>query len=215
MKHARHDEGASANDFKMARLQIMAPHLRMPQCFSEWLKSSKLSEIDLWPLLCLAMAGVTDALMEMGRLAQEGDDRYVERVIETKRRHKEAAEVLLNEKELADFETFLTRQMRDVEDLLRAVALAHHFSEASADLISGYGELLSARLLTSFLRSSGTDAAFCDAREVLTITHQEVGPVPLWEESQKRLEQWQEERTEEIWVVTGYIAADNKGAPQR
>ena len=61
-----------------------------------------------------AMAGVTDALMEMGRLAQEGDDRYVERVIETKRRHKEAAEVLLNEKELADFETFLTRQMRDV-----------------------------------------------------------------------------------------------------
>jgi bifunctional aspartokinase / homoserine dehydrogenase 1 len=160
-----------------------------------------------------AMAGVTDALMEMGQLAQEGEGQYLEALKTMQGRHQEVAAQLLENEALENFDAFLLKQVRDIADLLRAVSLAHHFSEASADLISGYGELLSAQLLTCYLKNSGQSTAFCDAREVLCITHQEVGPVPLWEQSQARLKQWREERHEDIWVVTGYIASDKKGAP--
>jgi len=160
-----------------------------------------------------AMGGVTDSLIEMGKLAEAGDDHYLEVLLAMKRRHKEVAAALLENEQADGFEAFLTKQTRDLEDLLRAVSLARHFSEESSDLISGYGELLSAKLLSCYLQVLGADAAFCDAREILSITHQEVGPVPLWEPSETRLARWQSEHPHQLWVVTGYIASDEKGAP--
>ena len=160
-----------------------------------------------------AMGGVTDSLIEMGQLAESGDDSYLEVLLAMKRRHKEVAAALLGSEHADGFDAFLSKQARDLEDLLRAVALARHFSEEASDLISGYGELLSAKLLSCYLKSLGSDAAFCDAREVLSITHQEVGPVPLWGPSRESLTQWQSEHPQNLWVVTGYIASNDKGAP--
>ena len=160
-----------------------------------------------------AMGGVTDSLIEMGNLAQARDPAYQEVLQAVKARHQETAEALLAPAQQESYLEFLNRQIKDLEDLLRAVSLARHFSEESSDLISGYGELLSAQLLTCYLRTLGGKAAFCDAREVLTISHQEVGPVPLWDSSQERMGRWREKHSETLIVATGYIAADAKGAP--
>ena len=146
-------------------------------------------------------------------MAGEGDDLYLEDLSNLKKRHLEVATSFLKKGEAQHFSSFLDQQIGELEDLLRAVALAKYFSESAADLISGYGELLSAQLLVCLLKEQDHPAAFCDAREILTLSQQEAGPVPNWEASQEKLDLWRKQHDEDLWVITGYRASDADGAP--
>ena len=66
-----------------------------------------------------------------------------------------------------DFET--------IAEVLRAIWLTRAPSPKAVDLISGFGELWSARALAAYLASLGKSATWLDARKVLTI---EAGETP-------------------------------------
>src|SRR5690606_6911759 len=87
--------------------------------------------------------------------------------------------------------------------------------DRSRALVSGFGELWSARLLSALLaESKGADSVrFVDAREVLVIGSGEMGPIVQWDESRARLERVLPKGFAGIAVVTGYIASDREGLP--
>ena len=73
-----------------------------------------------------------------------------------------------------------TADVADAADVLHAVSLVRAAADRSRDLVAGFGELWSARLLGRYLeqesRSSndGRAASWLDARELIVVEHGEI-----------------------------------------
>lgn len=165
-----------------------------------------------------AMGGMTDALLDMVASAEnsadgiKGDlrviaDRY-EACVRDLITSPQSAEELMN---------LFNGELADARDVLQAVSLVRSAADRSRDLVAGFGELWSARLLGAHLeQQSATDDGGCpvkwlDARDLIVVTHGEMGPAVLWEQSQRNADRHFDAKTTGIVVVTGFIASDAGG----
>jgi bifunctional aspartokinase / homoserine dehydrogenase 1 len=165
-----------------------------------------------------AMAGVTNRLIELVELAGARDRAYRRRLDELRDDQLGAIEALLPGGHTEALAARIEEDVRDIEDVLRAISLLGRPPKAALDLVSGYGELWSAKLLAGHLAARGESVEWLDARQVLVIEEGELGPVVDWEASRPALEQWLAGHSStgdelDTLVITGYIAADAEGAP--
>ena len=157
-----------------------------------------------------AMQGVTNALLALCAGAAAGAPEVAEQLRALERRHIEAARTLLGDA-AAPVLAQLAQDFVELSELLKALSLLQDAPSGASALISGLGEVWSARLLSAVFAARGEPAEFLDAREVLRVTHSELGVQVLWEESQARLDAWLAGRTPKRIVVTGYVARDAAG----
>ena len=61
------------------------------------------------------------------------------------------------------------KELDDVMSILKGVRLLRSTDDRTSGIVSGYGELWSARILHAFLQKEGFTAVMVDAREVLTV----------------------------------------------
>ena len=108
--------------------------------------------------------------------------------------------------------------MADAKDVLQAISLVRSAADRSRDLIAGFGELWSSRLLAAYLtercRQAGIDrpVRWIDARQVIVVEQGELGPAVQWEESRERAARQFGDMDRGIAVVTGFIASDKRRA---
>ncbi len=162
-----------------------------------------------------AMKGFTDQLLGLIELAARREpvdevlaaltERYASAAYELL--SAPAADALLSEHE-AD--------IGDIRSVLQALALVRSASHRSRDLVSGFGELWSARLLMALLQEqvgASTGVRFMDARDVLVVEPGEMGPIVVWETSRAKLAEAVPADFYGIVVITGYIASNAEGLP--
>jgi aspartokinase/homoserine dehydrogenase 1 len=107
--------------------------------------------------------------------------------------------------------------LRDINDVLNAIALVRSAADRSRDLVAGFGELWSARLLAGYLEQqasleeNGCPVKWVDARDLLVIEHGEMGPAPVWQASQEKADRHFGADVFGLVVVTGFIASDPDG----
>jgi len=82
-------------------------------------------------------------------------------------------------------------------------------------MVVGYGEIWSARLLTQTMRDDyHRDAAFLDAREVLVVDQQGSQIEVEWDDAREKLKKWFYNcRWCDVLIVTGFIARNLDGLP--
>jgi len=160
-----------------------------------------------------AMGGMTDALLTLVSSAEKSADtieaglqsieaRYVSTVQELIEGAPEADEVL---------EQFRA-ELGDAADILHAVSLVGAAADRSRDLVAGFGEIWSARLLSAFLADGAEhDVKWVDARELIVVRHGEMGPAVQWNPSRDNTARHFTDDTGGIVVVTGFIASDPEG----
>ncbi len=160
-----------------------------------------------------AMSGVTDALIELVRLAAGRDAAYADELQLLRARHLETASQLgLGDARTAALAESIEAGCTEIGEVLRGVWIARHSSESITEFISGYGELWSAQLLHARLEQEGHPAAWLDAREVLVVEPDARAVVVDWEVSRERLGRWLGGAAgAETVVVTGYIASTRGG----
>ncbi len=113
-----------------------------------------------------AMGGVTDQLLAAARDAEGGRLAAAKRAVETLRvRHEEAAQAL--SKATGARVSFDARPLGELETALSGVALLRERSARITDLISSFGERLSAPLVAAALATRGVPAVAVDARRML------------------------------------------------
>ncbi|KAJ8600826.1 hypothetical protein CTAYLR_006404 [Chrysophaeum taylorii] len=118
----------------------------------------------------------------------------------------------------------IERDLEDVGNLLRAVGVMRASTPQIAELVSGFGETWSARILTALLVAAGHEFAYVDARDVLSVECGDArgdrcGAV-VWSDSQRKLDALVSRhggcsssgRPLQL-VITGYIASTVDGAP--
>lgn len=160
-----------------------------------------------------ATAGMTDQLIELVTHAARRDPGADVRAEALRGRQVTLVEELLSDSGANDVVASIDKDFADINDVVRASGVMGTALDNAVGAVAGFGEVWSARLLTSHLQSLGTRAAMLDAREVLVVTPAETTPAVDWESSQARLDAWIAEHDADVVVITGFVAAGPSGAP--
>jgi aspartokinase/homoserine dehydrogenase 1 len=160
-----------------------------------------------------AMGGMTDALLGLATLAEQDDDAFNNELNTIGERYSSTAKSLLEGEALVGLLDAWSQDAEDLRDVLKAIALVRSAPQRSRDVVAGYGEIWSARMLAAYLgqeapRRGGT---WVDARKVLSVSHTELGATVQWAESRERFVEVVPVAFEGIAVITGFIASDQDG----
>jgi aspartokinase/homoserine dehydrogenase 1 len=160
-----------------------------------------------------AMGGMTDALLHLAILAERDDDSFEGELNAIGERYSATARDVLDSDALVAILDAWSKDATDIRDVLKAIALVKSAPQRSRDVVAGYGEVWSARLLAALLGQESRErgGTWIDAREVITVTETELGPTVLWEASQEKFDRVAADDISAIAVITGFIAADEDG----
>ncbi len=121
-----------------------------------------------------AFGGVTDQLLQAAVLAARKKQVYKEVFETVESRHLETIKELLPVGDQSSLLAYVKNELNKLEALLESVFTLGELSPRTTDLISGYGELLSAYCIAQVANRSGMKAVYKDARELI-ITDEQFG----------------------------------------
>lgn len=165
-----------------------------------------------------AMGGMTDALLELVKASEQSAEAVQPGLAAIADRYRETVQALLDDgpAPVTVMEAFES-ELSDAADILQAISLVHSAADRSRDLVAGFGELWSTRLLAAYLEQDRVadpgkrEVRWVDARELIVVEPGELGPAVVWEQSRKNCARLFPAGTGEIVIVTGFIATDSAG----
>lgn len=161
-----------------------------------------------------AMRGMTDKLFHLAALAERDDSGFSSELHLIGDRYAGTARELIKGDVLVGLLDDWGNDAQDIEDVLRSIALTRSAPQRSRDVVAGYGEIWSARLLASLLaQQAGSErgGTWIDARDVITVRQSGLGPTVLWHESREKFAKAIDADFKGIVVITGFIASDEQG----
>ncbi len=160
-----------------------------------------------------AMGGMTDALLHLAVLAERDDDAFLKELDAIGERYAATArELLEGDGRVAVLDAWGS-DANDIRDVLKAISLVKSAPQRSRDVVAGYGEIWSARLLAAYLgqETPQRGGTWVDARQVITVRATELGPAVLWKASRAKFADAVAADFAGIAVMTGFIATDEEG----
>ncbi|MEO1575574.1 MAG: bifunctional aspartate kinase/homoserine dehydrogenase I, partial [Pseudomonadota bacterium] len=159
-----------------------------------------------------AAKGVTDDLLGVVAQARAGND-VSPALSALGERHDALAAALLEGEARDQYVAEHAKDLADIADIARATTLMRDASDAVVATIAGYGEVWSARLLGTMLKQrwQDRDVTWLDARDVLTVSDHEMGPVVDWSKSEPAALKRLGEDFNGTVVITGFVALDQDG----
>ncbi|MGB5210664.1 MAG: bifunctional aspartate kinase/homoserine dehydrogenase I, partial [Gammaproteobacteria bacterium] len=122
-----------------------------------------------------ASAGITDRLMALVETPAADDvDSRLQRI---RQHHLRLADELLDGPARAEYVDALEQDLDTISAVIRAASLLGRSAPEARSLVSGFGEVWSARLLAAHLGDLGVNSRWLHAGEILTIRNSELGPV--------------------------------------
>ena len=160
-----------------------------------------------------AMGGMTDALLHLAALAERDDDKFLAELDTIGERYAGTARELLDADTLVAVLDAWSADANDVRDVLKAISLVKSAPQRSRDVVAGYGEIWSARLLAAYLGQEAPQrgGSWVDARDVITVRATELGPAVIWNASLVKFGDVVAADFAGIAVMTGFIATDEEG----
>ena len=168
---------------------------------------------DRMGIVVSAMGDMTDALLHLATLAERDDDGFNAELHAIGERYSTTARALIDGDRLVEVLDAWGQDAEDIKDVLKAIALVKSAPQRSRDVVAGYGEIWSARLLAAHLgqQSAERGGTWIDARKVITVSETELGPTVQWQTSQSNFDDAIADDFAGIAVITGFIAADDDG----
>lgn len=114
-----------------------------------------------------AFSGVTDLLILAGKTAAAKDKNYKEIISQIDKKHKEAIDELIPLSEQSEVITTINNEINLLKTLLDGCYLLGELSNRTADIVAGFGELLSSQIIAVALKQKVSNADFKDSREVI------------------------------------------------
>lgn len=162
-----------------------------------------------------AMGDVTDKLLELAELANNGNREEVTKRQEAlMTRHLEATTVITNGEIREAARREVSKLLAELEKVLTASTLLKEVTPRTRDLILSYGERLSSILFEHLLKDIGVECVRLQGGEAGVITDEAFGEAtPLFEASRSRIRSRLTPLLEQkvVPVVTGFIGVTQNG----
>lgn len=125
------------------------------------------SKEDKLAVVVSAFSGVTDMLILAGKTASEKDKNYKDIVSQIEKKHKDVIDELIPLSEQSELISAVNGNINHLKTLLDGCYLLGELSNRTADIVAGFGELLSSQIIAVVLKQKVNNSAFKDSRELI------------------------------------------------
>lgn len=164
-----------------------------------------------------AMSGVTSQLIAGARAATDCRHTLYRKIKDDlTSRHLDVVKALLNRSpERFDIGSLVENRLYDLERLYRSMAVLGELTVRGCDAVASFGEQLSANILAAVLRERAVPAQAISAAELIVTDDNFGDATPLMDQTRQRLQERIVPLVKggELPVITGYIAATERGVP--
>lgn len=161
-----------------------------------------------------ALAGVTDRLLELARIAGAGDTAGARNLLVALRaRHDEAAGVVDDPATRARLLATLAPLWQALDERVGALAALGEVTPRSLDATAAVGELASSRIVAAALGEAGLDGLWLDPRQVIVTDDRHTAATPRLVETRARLTDLVAGLQDEpaVLVMGGFVGASDEG----
>lgn len=158
-----------------------------------------------------AFGGTTDKLLQCGILAVRGDQSYKQALQQVTNHHLDTVKTLLPLTAQSSILSSVMQQCHEVEDICNGIFLLGELSDKTKDRILSYGEILSSLIISSYLNAVNIANRWTDARQLIQTDSLFTKAVVHFKNTQQRLERYFATAPDSLFIVPGFIAADEKG----
>jgi aspartokinase/homoserine dehydrogenase 1 len=162
-------------------------------------------------LVVSALGGVTDLLLEAGKLASSQDPSYKKVLISLEERHLETIKELLPVMAQSSVLSKAKSEFNVLETLLEGSFFIGEITPKLSDKIVSYGELLSSYIISEYLISEHLDAEFKDSREIIITTKVNGKNMVNFAKTDTNCENYFRNSIKKITVCPGFIASSEAG----
>ncbi len=160
-----------------------------------------------------AMQGVTDSLIEAGKLAEKGDEKFRVRLSDIKDTHFETIRILITTQNQSDVLNFVEKRIRELENICESVFMLKELSPRSLDLIVGYGEILSTAIVSAKFDSLEIENILTDAGKLISTDSNHGSATVDFPKTNENIKSFFAENRSKLYIVPGFIATDENGRP--
>ncbi|UOQ73253.1 aspartate kinase [Hymenobacter cellulosilyticus] len=158
-----------------------------------------------------ALGGITDALIEAGRLAATGQEDYKERLRHIESRHMEAARELVPVVSQSSVLSLVKKHCNELESICDGVFLLRELSVRTLDRVMSFGELLSSQIVAASLKGRQVAHQWQDSRQLIRTNSQHGFAAVDFAATNQLINDFVAGQPEALYLVPGFIAADEQG----
>jgi bifunctional aspartokinase / homoserine dehydrogenase 1 len=158
-----------------------------------------------------ALGGITDLLLQVGYLASNADNEYKQRLAEIKDRHLETVRLLLPLTHQSSILSTVIQLNNELEDICNGIFLLGELSDRIKDRIAGFGEILSSRILSSYLEVSGLKNTWVDSRQLIITDSRYTKAHVQQEITEKTIRNYFQSAIGQLFILPGFIARNEQG----
>lgn len=156
-----------------------------------------------------AFTGVTNDLIHVSELARRRDRKYLKILQSCEKRHIETVKTLIH----SSTQPVLLQVQKifhELQEILHGIYLLKELTPRSVDLIMGFGEQLSAYIISRYLISEGLPAIYTDARKLLITDDVHGHANILYQKSARKIRRFYD-KNPGLKIITGFIATTSDG----
>ncbi len=169
------------------------------------------SKEDKLAVVVSAFSGVTDLLILAGKTASAKDKAYKEIISDIDRKHKQAIDELVPLSEQSEIIEKINSDINLLKTLLDGCYLLGELSNRTADIVAGFGELLSSQIIAVALKQKVENATFKDSRELIK-TNSNFGKASVdFEITNKLIGDYFKKNDFQVVLFPGFIASSVDG----
>ena len=157
-----------------------------------------------------AMHGVTDNLIDAGRMAERGEATFADCIENVRERHIRAAGELMGSIAGSTL-SHIDEKISELANLCRGVALVRELSPRTLDNILSLGELLSTRIVSDYLSSINCENAWVDSRHLVRTDSGFGNAAVDHSVTRERVAEYFQTSGSSLFIVPGFIASDASG----
>ena len=158
-----------------------------------------------------AFSGVTDLLILAGKTASAKDKNYKNIVAEIEKKHKEAIDELIPLSEQSEIIDVINSNINHLKTLLDGCYLLGELSNRTADIVAGFGELLSSQIIATALKQKVSNSSFKDSRELIK-TDNNFGKASVnFTETNTLINNYFKNNNQQVTIFPGFIASSVDG----
>lgn len=158
-----------------------------------------------------AFGGVTDLLMEMLSLAQNGDDKYKDNLFKIQKRHLETIKKCIPIKHQSAIISFLKKHLNELESRLDAIHLLEEATPKNNANIASYGEILSSKIIHEIFHFNDIESKFKDSREIIKTTSHNDREIVDHQLTEERIKEYFSSKRSNVFLLPGFISSNPKG----
>ena len=157
-----------------------------------------------------ALGGITDILSEMLNKAINKDNGYKTFLNLIEERHLEPIQKFIPLEKQSELISFLKSKINEIEDVLDAISMINEDSESIQAKVLSYGEILSSYIIYKILIKSKLNVELLDSKSIIKTKILNKKDVVNTELSKKNLLREISEKEKNIYLMSGFIASDEK-----